>query len=220
MKVFVSWSGAVSHKVALAFKEWLPLVIQSVDPYVSSEDIHMGTRWSAEVERALLESRFGIICLTEDNLTAPWINFEAGALSKAIENALVNVCPFLFNINRPSSVEGPLAQFHMCSNERREIFKLVSDINAAAKVEHERVKPPILEQSFDAFWPRLEMKLKELADGSATVPTRKRSPDDVLEQILELVRSQNRLAVSRQDLKEVMEYLAAEMEKLIESRII
>ena len=110
MKVFVSWSGAVSHEVALAFKEWLPLVIQSIDPYVSSEDIQKGARWSVDVEKALAESRFGIICLTEDNLTAPWINFEAGALSKAIENAQVNVCPFLFNI-RQSSVEGPLSQF-------------------------------------------------------------------------------------------------------------
>ena len=49
MKVFLSWSGELSHKVALAFREWLPNVIQSIEPYVSSEDIDKGARWSAEM---------------------------------------------------------------------------------------------------------------------------------------------------------------------------
>lgn len=39
MKVFISWSGNKSHKVAMIFREWLPSVIQSLEPYVSSEDI-------------------------------------------------------------------------------------------------------------------------------------------------------------------------------------
>lgn len=184
MKVFVSWSGKVSREVALALKEWLPLVIQSIEPYVSSEDIQKGARWSSEIEKALSDSRFGIICLTEDNLIAPWVHFEAGALSKAIENSQVNVCPFLFNV-RQASVEGPLSQFQSVRNERKEILKLVSDINLAAKSEHERVKPKILEQSFQAFWPELEEKLKNIADGSSAVPAPKRNFDDVLEEILE-----------------------------------
>ena len=42
MKVFISWSGNKSHKVAMIFREWLPSVIQSLEPYVSSEDIDKG----------------------------------------------------------------------------------------------------------------------------------------------------------------------------------
>jgi len=45
MKVFLSWSGQKSHKVALVFKNWLPIVIHDIskdDIFVSSEDIDKG----------------------------------------------------------------------------------------------------------------------------------------------------------------------------------
>ena len=82
MKVFISWSGNISLKVALIFRDWLPSVIQSIEPYVSSEDIDKGARWSTDIAKELENSTFGILCVTKENLEAPWLSFEAGALSK------------------------------------------------------------------------------------------------------------------------------------------
>ena len=89
MKVFLSWSGSRSHKVALVFRDWLPSVIQEIVPYVSSEDIDKGARWSTDIAKELSDSKFGILCVTRDNINAPWLTFEAGALSKTMDKAFV-----------------------------------------------------------------------------------------------------------------------------------
>lgn len=96
MKVFISWSGNKSHHVALVFRDWLPSVIQSIKPYVSSEDIDKGARWSTDIATELENSTFGILCVTKDNINAPWLSFEAGALSKTMDKSFVS--PFLFDI--------------------------------------------------------------------------------------------------------------------------
>ena len=117
MKVFLSWSGNLSLKITLALRDWLPSVIQAVKPYVSSEDIDKGTRWSTDIAKELESSSYGILCITSANMEAPWVNFEAGALSKAIDKS--DVAPFLFNVKR-SEVQGPLLQFQSTVYEKNE----------------------------------------------------------------------------------------------------
>jgi hypothetical protein len=83
VKVFISWSGSQSREVAEALKDWLPRVIQSLRPYVSSEDIDKGTRWSNDISSELASSQIGIVCVTQNSLNAVWTHFEAGALYKS-----------------------------------------------------------------------------------------------------------------------------------------
>lgn len=195
MKVFISWSGATSHRVAIVLRDWLPSVIQSIEPYVSSEDIDKGARWSTDIATELHASTYGLICLTPDNTTAPWINFEAGALGKSIDKARVS--PFLFRIKR-SEIDGPILQFQSTVFDRDDVFKLLKSINAACG--QDGLEESRLEKSFGVWWPQLEKLLGEIPAEAAlhdpVPPTDAPAPDmssRVLEEILELTRNNHRL---------------------------
>lgn len=196
MKVFLSWSGELSHKVALVYRDWLPSVIQSVNPYVSSEDIDKGARWSTDIAKELGESSYGVLCVTNTNVDAPWLNFEAGALSKAFDKS--NVSPFLFNIKRSEIKSGPLLQFQSTTYTKNDVSKLLKGINKAlgdGALSEERLKTV-----FDVWWPELDAKLKELEkstpkinEAAEDVSQQEGQPNEILEELLELVRSQQRL---------------------------
>ena len=208
MKVFLSWSGEISLKVATAFRDWLPSVIQSITPYVSAEDIDKGSRWSTDIAKELELSTYGILCITKANIDAPWINFEAGALSKTVEKSRVS--PFLFNLKR-SEVKGPLLQFQSTVHERDDIEKLVASINGSC-VEAERLDAARLRRVFDVWWPELQRSLKAIPAGS---PASSKSEDKseittsaILEELLDLARNQQKILRSP-DLLLPVPYLAA-----------
>ena len=74
MKVFLSWSGDVSKSVAESLRDWLPTIIQTVEPWMSSEDIDKGAFWSSNVATTLGEAgAAGIVCVTPDNQAAAWL---------------------------------------------------------------------------------------------------------------------------------------------------
>lgn len=193
MKVFISWSGNISWKVAVIFRDWLPSVIQSLEPYVSSEDIDKGARWSTDIAKELEDSTFGILCVTKENLEAPWLSFEAGALSKTMEKSFVT--PFLFDIKR-SEVQGPILQFQSTIFYKDDIKKMVQTLNKAcgdAGISEQR-----LDKSFEVWYPTLEKELTELRNESSstneeTTPEDVSHSSEILEEILELSRDNQKL---------------------------
>ena len=124
-KVFLSWSGDASYTVALALHEWLPAILQNIKPFMSSEDLRKGGRWNKDLADELQQTNFGIICLTPDNVEAPWILFEAGALSKFVDES--HVAPFLVNV-RPSDLPKPLTQFNAATADKVDFRKLLKTI--------------------------------------------------------------------------------------------
>ena len=158
MKVFISWSGGMSHKVANVLRDWLPYVMQAVHPFVSSGDINKGERWGDVLAKELEETEFGIICLTPHNIKAPWLNFEAGALSKSIERAFLS--PFLFRVE-PSEVQGPLLQFQSTVYEKEDVFNLLSSINNRLGTER-KLEQELLRETFEAWWRKLKDELDQI----------------------------------------------------------
>jgi hypothetical protein len=164
MKVFISWSDQTSHRVATALSDWLPYVVQAIEPFVSSENIDKGERWSEELMKQLNETKYGIICVTRHNRDSAWMNFEAGALSKAIDRTYV--WPFLFGLGC-SQFGGPLQQFQFTQYgkdepfNKEEVFKLISSMNKRLdppqQVPHERLR-----RQFETWWDELKKNLHEI----------------------------------------------------------
>ncbi|MFZ0928904.1 MAG: TIR domain-containing protein [Syntrophobacteraceae bacterium] len=186
MKVFISWSGPLSHKIALILHDWLPSVIQAVEPFLSTEDIDKGSRWFNELSKELLDTKFSLVCLTPDNRDAPWILFEVGAAWKASE--LSRVWTLLTGLSS-SDVQGPLAQFQVTLNNRDDMWKLVKSINSA--LEGKALTENKLTKAFDRWWDTfVEQTSKAEAELSeAEAPIQKRQPEDILEEVLTLCRS-------------------------------
>jgi len=195
MKVFLSWSGTQSHKVALVFRDWLPSVIQEIVPYVSSEDIDKGARWSTDIAKELSDSTFGILCVTRENINAPWLTFEAGALSKTMDKSFVS--PFLFDIKR-SEVDGPILQFQSTIFEKDDLRKLVSTLNKAC--DKDGLVAERLNKAFEVWYPTLEVELNKLKsvenqenDPEAGGELQSPKAQEILEEILELSRINQKL---------------------------
>ncbi|MFQ5874194.1 MAG: toll/interleukin-1 receptor domain-containing protein [Dehalococcoidia bacterium] len=187
MRVFISWSGERSGTVARALRDWVPNVIQAVRPWMSDSDIAKGARWSSDIALQLEESRVGVICLTPENLQEPWILFEAGALSKTLEDTFV--CPYLYDL-QSADITGPLAQFQATKPEKEDTRSLIQTINRALR--EQALPEPNLNTIFDKWWPDLEKSLKAVPRPEKK-PAPQRSDRKILEEILELVREQKRL---------------------------
>lgn len=173
------------------------------EPYVSSEDIDKGARWSSDIAAELEKSSFGLLCITKQNLEAPWIHFEAGALSKSVDKSRVS--PLLFGLKRSEVKGGPLLQFQSTLAEPEDLRKLMLSLNSSCE-------PPLLEEQrlnsiFDVWWPQLDKRFKVLlqeAEAEAGPPEGATSQEsggtEILEEILELTRQQHRLINSPTDL--------------------
>lgn len=154
MRVFLSWSGIRSRALAEAVHQWLPNVMQAVEPWMSSEDLEKGSRWFHEVGSELAQSEFGVICVTPENQHAPWLLFEAGALSKTIEQA--RVATVLLDIGA-ADVSGPLANFQHTSLAEEDVRRLVASINRRL----ERPLPDAkVASSFEKWWPELRDRIE------------------------------------------------------------
>lgn len=191
MKVFVSWSGELSCKIAEVLKKWIPCIIQSVEVFFSPEDIEKGDNWDKTISNELSQCNYGIICLTSENTTAPWINFEAGAIAKSLDS---RITALMVNI-KPSDIKGPLSRYQATRFEKNDFFQLISAINKALEtpLEHN-----VLQNTFDTMWVALEQEANEVIEKYSSKATtldenKELSENNPLEEILQLLRTQNSL---------------------------
>jgi hypothetical protein len=187
MNVFISCSGSLSKKVAKLLHSWLPEVNQRIEAWLYSEDIDKGAMWPEEVNKAL-ETTVGILCVTQQNKNAPWLLFEAGALSKGLSEA--RVCPFLIDLE-PQDVKPPLSQFNLTLPDKDDVWQLLKTINDADP--EKALSDDRLQKSLDRVWREFEKPFQEIREAhkeEGNPPPR--SVDDMVVEILEITRELQR----------------------------
>lgn len=147
--VFLSWSGDQSKKIAEAFEELFKAVFApTIRCFLSTKNIGAGARSIGELFRALEKCNYGVCFINSENAKAPWIQFEAGALSKIIDDSRVMV--LLLEENSINNLFGtPLGEFqHKLFNKEdiRSIFEEIIKI-----FDYSDDKDSFL-QRFDSSW--------------------------------------------------------------------
>lgn len=161
-QIFISWSRENSKMFANKLKTILEQDIykdSGLSCFVSDVDIASGEEWWAKIKKELKRSSLGIVCITKENINAPWIYYEAGAM---IARGY-KVIPLIIGCNPDLLKDTPLS-----GNQRRDFYdekqftKMIFDINQELKlivsndspVDEIRLKP-IIKAGYE--------KLKELA---------------------------------------------------------
>jgi hypothetical protein len=155
--------------------------LQFVEPYFSETDIEIGSTWHSEIIAALEHSDIGLIILTPENMTRPWLLFEAGAIARGVGKQ--RVCPILFDLKK-SDVTGPLWHFQTVEFTKTDFRKLLNTING------EKLTEADLNEVFETWWPKLNDEVAAIAAAQQVIKTPKERTDkELLEENLLLTRA-------------------------------
>jgi TIR domain len=189
VNVFISWSGERSRILAESIRDWLPMVLQSTKVWCSGKDIEKGQQWVSTLIKELNQDSFGVICVSPENRNAPWLLFEAGALSKVLDEP--RVCPLLIGMEA-IDLPPPLGLFQGTRADRAGIRELLTSINSACV---QPLQPSHIDQLFSRMWPELEDGLNVALMASAPAVDAKRETGEMIAEVLEVVRSIERGAL-------------------------
>lgn len=181
-QVFLAWSGDRSRAVARALRKWLPKVLQNLEPWMSESDIEKGAVWNTELSAQLQTIKTGIVCLTPENLAVPWINFEAGALSKLPGS---NTLTYLLELEA-ANVPHPLGQFQFTKADKEDTRELVRTLNKT--LGNDGLESVQLEETFEKWWG----ELAEALEAARSAPVQKlpeRDISDMLKEIVDTLRA-------------------------------
>jgi hypothetical protein len=156
VKVFLGWSGERSRALADILYEWLPGVIQGIDPWMSKK-ISKGDAWFSAIGKNLNNASIGIFCLTPENIREPWVFFEAGAIYGKTHSQAA-VCTLLLDLGH-EDIPSPLSMFQATEFKKEDVRALLATINEALS---EPISEKSLDKAFAIHWPSLEDKISKI----------------------------------------------------------
>ena len=137
------------------------MVLPFVEPWLSSEDLGKGQRWVTDIARRLEETSYCIVCVTPGVAQQPWVNFEAGAISKIVQSSRVS--PLLFGVSAAELINLPLAMFQWTTFAKDDVHKLLESLNQASKSPIPHTE---LIKKLDYTWDKVSGKAKNAEPSS------------------------------------------------------
>jgi TIR domain-containing protein len=171
--LFLCWSGDRSRAAADILKERLPAIVPGLDCVMSTE-IESGSLWSDELQRRLDSANAGLVCLTPEAVTSPWLHYEAGLLSAAVrrERGEPRFFTYLLDLEQ-RELSGPLSAYQAATATHDGTAQLVESLR--------RFAGSSATGKFDPWW-------GEVSDALQRIP---RLPlDEVIPDFQELFRGQ------------------------------
>src|SRR5262249_16718440 len=135
------------------------------------------------VMEGLKGASFGIVCITPENRERPWIQFEAGAIAKAIDDSNF-VCPYLISLRGADLQDNPLTNFQYKESNEKGTKELVESINQRME---KPLETALLKETFDMWWPRLRDELSQIPEPENKAEMESK-PQDILTELLEGMR--------------------------------
>lgn len=156
-RVFISWSGKKSQCIADLFQKWLQDVFQ-IETWSSIKDIEKGDLWEVDILNALKQISVGLFFITKENWDTPWINFEAGAISKGTINK--KVCVINIDSNEIPA-HSPLSHFQASHFNKQDIYDLTKQI-CEGITNKSNFNSEKFDKDFQKNWSRLEKPYKKI----------------------------------------------------------
>ncbi|MCI0144052.1 toll/interleukin-1 receptor domain-containing protein [Arthrobacter bambusae] len=184
MKVFISWSGN-TKAVAQAIYSCLPSLFDDAKPWISTEN-RSGSIWLPEIDKQLSDTDFGIVCVSKQNQGAPWLNYEAGALSRKVDAKRELMPVLLVDFDDTVEVKGPVTGFQMKFATLDGFYSIMKDLNESELGPG--IDTDILRKRVELIWPTIDAEVQKVNSSHGSQDVKKRTEDDKYEELLVTVR--------------------------------
>ena len=191
MHIFISWSGERSKKIAIVLREWVKVMFHGAEVFCSDKDISAGQMWNEVISKNLEGSSIGLICVTSENQTEPWLMFEAGAIGKGSNNSLV--IPILFDLKK-ADLSGPLSGFQMVEYDHMHAEDAFKSMNS--KYDH-KLEEAVFYKNFSLFKSEYADKIDEILKASTGTKQKKRSMESKIDEMLDILRNKRYKGMDR-----------------------
>ena len=156
-RLFISWSGATSRLVAEILRANIIPLVNALEPWTSDE-IEKGANWHHRLSQSIQRSQAALLCVTPDNLAAPWLHFEAGALW-SLGNV---VCPYMFGVPKKALSGTPLSHLQATDAfDEKDVRRLFMQLNT---LSGGLLPDSDFERSFRRWFPAVIQELRAVPD--------------------------------------------------------